>query len=71
MKHKRIVYCVMLQLVVSPALADIVYTPVNPSFGGNPFNSSHLQSLATSQKQFTEHSSSGGPECVSAFHQHA
>jgi len=25
---------------------DLVYTPVNPSFGGNPFNSSHLLSIA-------------------------
>lgn len=29
-----------------------VYTPVNPSFGGNPFNSSHLLALANSQNQF-------------------
>lgn len=25
---------------------DLVYTPVNPSFGGNPFNSSHLLGVA-------------------------
>ena len=25
---------------------SLVYTPVNPSFGGNPFNSSHLLSIA-------------------------
>lgn len=31
----------------APACAqDLVYTPVNPSFGGNPFNSSHLLGVA-------------------------
>ena len=25
---------------------ELVYTPVNPSFGGNPFNSSHLLAIA-------------------------
>ncbi|WP_424341477.1 curli assembly protein CsgF [Henriciella sp.] len=28
---------------------DLIYEPVNPSFGGNPFNSSHL--LATAEAQ--------------------
>lgn len=27
----------------------MVYRPINPSFGGDPFNSSHLQSLASAQ----------------------
>lgn len=31
----------------TPAAAqDLVYQPINPSFGGNPFNSSHLLSIA-------------------------
>ena len=29
---------------------DLTYTPINPSFGGNPFNSSHLLGIATAQK---------------------
>jgi curli production assembly/transport component CsgF len=28
---------------------EMVYTPVNPSFGGNPFNSSHLLDTANVQ----------------------
>ena len=28
---------------------EMVYTPVNPSFGGNPFNSSHLLDTANAQ----------------------
>ncbi len=26
--------------------SDLVYAPINPSFGGNPFNSSHLLAVA-------------------------
>lgn len=38
---------------VSQAQAqDLVYTPVNPSFGGNPFNSAHLLAIANAQNDF-------------------
>ncbi|WP_206612115.1 curli assembly protein CsgF [Aureimonas ureilytica] len=41
-------------LCLGPALAgDLVYTPINPSFGGNPLNSSHLLSIAGAQKNAT------------------
>ncbi|WDR07568.1 curli assembly protein CsgF [Devosia rhodophyticola] len=33
--------------------ADLVYTPINPTFGGNPGNSSHLLSIAGAQKTAT------------------
>ena len=44
-----------LLAVASPyALAqDLVYTPTNPSFGGNPLNSSHLLNTASVQRQRT------------------
>ncbi|SEP13701.1 curli production assembly/transport component CsgF [Salinihabitans flavidus] len=32
---------------------DLVYKPVNPSFGGNPLNSSHLLGLANAQRSAT------------------
>lgn len=36
----------------SPALAqDMVYQPINPTFGGNPFNSSHLLGVAGAQNK--------------------
>jgi curli production assembly/transport component CsgF len=39
-------------LFMSPASAqDITYEPVNPSFGGNPFNSNHLLALANAQNK--------------------
>ena len=35
---------------IPPADADeLVYAPINPSFGGNPFNSSHLLGIANAQ----------------------
>lgn len=38
-----------------PALAgDLVYQPINPSFGGNPFNSSHLLGIANAQNKFKD-----------------
>jgi curli production assembly/transport component CsgF len=55
----------MLSRVVAAALAvalislgaasdasaqEMVYRPVNPSFGGNPFNSDHLLGIATAQR---------------------
>ena len=33
--------------------ADLTYTPINPSFGGNPLNSGHLLSIANAQRSAT------------------
>jgi curli production assembly/transport component CsgF len=33
---------------------DLIYTPVNPSFGGNAFNSQHLLGLANIQNEFKD-----------------
>lgn len=44
--------------LVTPAMAgELVYTPINPSFGGAALNSSHLLSLATAQRTATIRSS--------------
>ena len=38
--------------IAQPAAAqDLVYTPINPSFGGNPFNSAHLLGVAGAQNK--------------------
>lgn len=37
----------------SASAVDLVYTPTNPSFGGNPLNSSHLLAIAGAQKNAT------------------
>lgn len=42
-----------LAITASPAVGQkLVYTPINPTFGGNPFNSGHLLGLANAQNQF-------------------
>jgi curli production assembly/transport component CsgF len=33
---------------------DLSYSPVNPSFGGNPFNSSHLIGIANAENKYTD-----------------
>lgn len=50
------IFCTFLLagLCASPVAADLIYRPINPSFGGDPFNSSHLQGLAATQNQFKE-----------------
>ena len=48
-------------MVVAASSADaqqLVYTPVNPAFGGNPFNSTQLEADAAAQNQYK---SSGAP----------
>lgn len=41
-----------LMVCMTPATGrDLVYTPVNPSFGGNPFYSDHLRALAELQNE--------------------
>lgn len=38
-----------------PAAAqDIVYQPIDPSFGGNPFNSAHLLGIANAQNDYKD-----------------
>lgn len=43
----------------SAAASELVYQPVNPSFGGNPFNSSHLLGIANAQNDYDAPGSSG------------
>jgi curli production assembly/transport component CsgF len=46
-----ITFSAALILAGDPAKAsEIVYTPINPTFGGNALNSSQLQYVATAQK---------------------
>ncbi len=44
------------------AAGDLVYTPVNPSFGGNPLNSAHLLGLANAQRDATAEGINDGPD---------
>jgi curli production assembly/transport component CsgF len=52
-------------MLAAPALAqDLTYQPINPSFGGNPFNSSHLLGIANAQNDYKDPraTSSGGSQ---------
>jgi curli production assembly/transport component CsgF len=40
----------VLAIATSAAAQDLTYTPINPSFGGNAFNSGHLLGVAGAQK---------------------
>jgi curli production assembly/transport component CsgF len=48
-------------LVLTPATPlsaqDMVYEPINPTFGGNPFNSAHLLGVAGAQNKTKDPSS--------------
>lgn len=37
---------------------DITYSPINPTFGGNPFNSAHLLGIANAQNDYRDPNSS-------------
>lgn len=45
----------MAAVGATPAAAqDLTYTPIDPTFGGNPFNSSHLLGIANAQNKFKD-----------------
>lgn len=46
-----------LAAAVPASAQDLSYQPINPTFGGNPFNSSHLLGLANAQNDFRDPSS--------------
>lgn len=48
----------LLSCAGTASAQQLTYTPINPSFGGNPFNSSHLNGLASAQNQFQPKTSS-------------
>lgn len=49
MSTKLILICGLTLLANTAMATEIVYTPVNPSFGGSPLNGNYLLSNASSQ----------------------
>ena len=47
-------FLVFLACVGRVSAGELVYQPINPSFGGNPFNSSHLLALAEAQNKYVD-----------------
>ncbi|MCS3457343.1 curli assembly protein CsgF [Aeromonas rivuli] len=58
----------LLALTVSmtASASELIYRPVNPSFGGNPLNSSHLLGTANAQNDYKD-PSAGGSSGTSAL----
>ncbi|WP_088346035.1 MULTISPECIES: curli assembly protein CsgF [Rhodomicrobium] len=65
MRREFILAGVLVLLSCDTSVADLIYRPINPSFGGEPFNSAHLLNLATAQKQFKEHEESSSSQSTS------
>ncbi|HKR17186.1 curli assembly protein CsgF [Rhizorhapis sp.] len=47
--------------------SDMVYTPTNPSFGGNPFNSSHLLGVANAINKYKDPTASNSSDPAAQF----
>ncbi|MBH0058894.1 curli production assembly protein CsgF [Pseudoalteromonas sp. SWXJZ94C] len=50
-KMKKIALIIITTLSFSAAATEIIYTPINPSFGGNPLNANMLLSKAQAQNK--------------------
>ncbi|MFT3995993.1 MAG: curli assembly protein CsgF [Asticcacaulis sp.] len=48
------VFGAVCALPVAAGAQDLTYQPVNPTFGGNPFNSSHLLGIANAQNDYKD-----------------
>ena len=49
MKFVSIAAAMVVYSTQAAVAQELVYEPINPSFGGNPFNSSHLLAIANAQ----------------------
>ncbi|MCL3780786.1 curli production assembly/transport component CsgF [Prolixibacteraceae bacterium JC049] len=54
MKTLKIFIILLFMTALSAAAQDFVYTPINPSFGGNPYNYSWLMNSATGQNKLQD-----------------
>lgn len=52
--RKHILLTVLCAMASSAHAENLVYKPINPSFGGDSFNSNHLLSIANSQNDYTD-----------------
>lgn len=59
-KYAGVAYCLAF-LVSGAAATELVYVPVNPSFGGNPGNGPGLLGSASATNKHTADSGLGGP----------
>ena len=61
-------FAITAALYAAPAQAqDLTYQPINPSFGGNPFNSSHLLGIANAQNDYRDPRSTSNSSQADVF----
>jgi curli production assembly/transport component CsgF len=58
LRKSSILLAVSMCTALSATASELAYTPINPSFGGNPLNGPVLLNQATAQNHFTEKSAS-------------
>ncbi|MCG7625195.1 MULTISPECIES: curli assembly protein CsgF [Rhodobacterales] len=58
-KHFVVMTAACLFSVSAASGSELVYRPINPSFGGNPLNSGHLLQLAEIQNQHLDSNAFG------------
>ncbi len=54
---RALIACLVLAPATPLSAQDMVYEPINPTFGGNPFNSAHLLGVAGAQNKTKDPSS--------------
>lgn len=59
--------CSVLILSNHAAAQDITYQPVDPTFGGNPFNSAHLLGIANAQNTYKDPNSTSSSSQADIF----
>lgn len=60
MKKPVLSACLLALLPLAASATELVYTPVNPSFGGNPLNGPVLMGMAQAQDHTTPPASTTG-----------
>ena len=58
---------ILIATADSARASDMVYTPTNPSFGGNPFNSSHLLGVANAINKYKDPTTSTNSDPAAQF----
>lgn len=62
----RAATCLLCLPALPVGAQQLIYTPVNPSFGGSPLNSAHLMAVANAQNTFHETSAASDPDAALA-----
>ncbi len=65
--HRILVAGAALAIGGSAQASSLVYIPTNPSFGGSPFNSSHLLGIANANDKYVDPASAASSDPAKQF----